>query len=84
MNGWLFWAIYDPIKFYEKTVVGATVSHLGKKHIDAIELLTGPNELYIPFQNIFEQRQKLLNQNNLLSEARDRLLPKLMNGEIEV
>lgn len=25
MNGWLFWAIYDPIKFYEKTVVGATV-----------------------------------------------------------
>ncbi len=84
MNGWLFWAIYDPIKFYEKTVVGATVSHLGKKHIDAIELLTGPDELYIPFQNIFEQRQKHLNQNNLLSEARDRLLPKLMNGEIEV
>lgn len=84
MNGWLFWAIYDPIKFYEKTVVGATVSHLGKKHIDAIELLTGPDELYIPFQNIFEQRQKLLNQNNLLSEARDRLLPKLMKGEIEV
>ncbi len=57
---------------------------MGKKHIDAIELLIGPDELYIPFQNIFEQRQKLLNQNNLLSEARDRLLPKLMNGEIEV
>lgn len=84
MNGWLLWAIYEPIKFYEKTVVGATVSHLGKKHIDAIELLTGPDELYIPFQILFEQRQNLLNQNNLLSEARDRLLPKLMSGEIEV
>lgn len=84
MNGWLLWAIYEPIKFYEKTVVGATVSHLGKKHIDAIELLTGPDELYIPFQILFEQRQNLLNQNSLLSEARDRLLPKLMSGEIEV
>ena len=26
----------------------------------------------------------LLNQNQLLSEARDRLLPKLMSGELEV
>lgn len=84
MRGWLLWAIFEPIKFYEKTVVGATVSHLGKKHIDAIELLTGPDELYVPFQNIFDKRQNLLNQNNMLSETRDRLLPKLMSGEIEV
>lgn len=84
MKGWLLWAIYEPIKFYEKTVVGATVSHLGKKHIDSIELLTGPEQLYIPFQNYFELRQKLLNQNIVLAEARDRLLPKLMSGEIEV
>lgn len=84
MKGWLLRAIYEPIKFYEKTVVGATVSHLGKKHIDSIELLTGPEQLYIPFQNYFELRQKLLNQNIVLAEARDRLLPKLMSGEIEV
>lgn len=84
MKGWLLWAIYEPIKFYEKTVVGATVSHLGKKHIDSIELLTGTDELYIPFQNYFDLRQKLLNQNIVLSEARDRLLPKLISGEIEV
>lgn len=84
MKGWLLWAIYEPIKFYEKTVVGATVSHLGKKHIDSIELLTGPEQLYIPFQNYFELRQKLLNQNIVLAEARGRLLPKLMSGEIEV
>lgn len=84
MNGWLLWAINEPIKYYEKTVVGATVSHLGKKHIDAIELLTGPKELYIPFQKYFDMRQHLLNQNWLLAEARNRLLPKLMSGEIEV
>lgn len=84
MNGWLLWAVNEPIKYYEKTIVGATVSHLGKKHIDSIELLTGPDELYIPFQKYFDKRQHLLNQNWLLAEARDRLLPKLMSGEIEV
>ena len=32
MRGWLLQAIYGPIKYFEKTVVGATVAHLGKKH----------------------------------------------------
>lgn len=81
MNGWLLWAIYEPIKFFEKTVVGATVSHLGKKHIDTIVLLTAPDQFYEPFSAIFEKRQTLLNQNRKLAEARDRLLPKLMSGE---
>lgn len=84
MNGWLLWAIHEPIKYFEKTVVGATVAHLGKKHIDTITLLTGTEELYKPFQDMFEKRQTLLNQNRALSEARDRLLPKLMSGEIAV
>ena len=84
MKGYLLQAIYEPIKYFESTVVGATVAHLGKKHIDTITVLTGPKELYIPFQQYFERRQLLLNQNRLLAEARDRLLPKLMNGEIEV
>lgn len=84
MKGFLLQAIYEPIKYFESTVVGATVAHLGKKHIDTITLLTGPDELYIPFQQYFDRRQLLLNQNCLLAEARNRLLPKLMNGEIEV
>ena len=49
LNGWLLYAIYEPIKFYEKTVVGSTVAHLGKKHVDTIELLTSPSNLYKPF-----------------------------------
>lgn len=84
MKGYLLQAIYEPIKYFENTVVGATVAHLGKKHIDTITVLTGPDELYVPFQQYFERRQLLLNQNRLLTEARDRLLPKLMSGEIEV
>lgn len=84
IHGWLLWAIYDPIKYFEKTVVGATVSHLGKKHIDTIELLRAPDKMYAPFETYFRKRQLLLNQNRKLIEMRDRLLPKLMNGEIEV
>ena len=84
MKGYLLQAIYEPIKFFESTIQGATVAHLGKKHIDTITVLTAPCELYKPFQQYFEKRQTLLNQNQLLAEARDRLLPKLINGEIEV
>ena len=81
---YLLQAIYEPIKYFENTVVGATVAHLGKKHIDTINVLTCPTNLYVPLQDYYEQRQLLLNQNWLLAEARDRLLPKLMSGEIEV
>ncbi len=84
LKGYLFQAIYAPIKFFENTVVGATVAHLGKKHIDTIEVFDCPNNLYVPFNNFLKKRQTLLNQNNELRIARDKLLPKLMNGEIEV
>ena len=85
MKGFIFQAIQEPIKFFEKTLVGATVAHLGKKHIDSIELcIPRSMELYGPFTKQYEQRQKLLSQIRLLTEARDRLLPKLMGGEIEV
>ena len=85
MKGFIFQAIQEPIKFFEKTLVGATVAHLGKKHIDSIELCVPKcMELYGPFSKQYEQRQKLLSQIRLLTEARDRLLPKLMSGEIAV
>lgn len=84
MKGYILQAIVEPIKFFEKTVVGATVAHLGKKHIDTIELFSCPDELYRPFSFFLKKRQLLMNQNVSLMEARDRLLPKLMSGEIEV
>lgn len=84
MKGYILQAIYAPIKFFENTVVGATVAHLGKKHIDTIEIWTCNEELYIPFQNMFRKRQTLLNQIQLLKSARDKLLPRLMNGELKI
>lgn len=85
IRGFIFQAVQEPIKFFEQTLVGATVAHLGKKHIDSIEMIVPSNgELYIPFQKGFIQRQNLLSQIRHLTEARDRLLPKLMSGEIAV
>ena len=85
MKGFILQAIYEPIKFFENTVVGATVAHLGKKHIHSIELLVAKNvSLYKPFEKKFNERQTLKSQLRLLTEARDRLLPKLMSGEIEI
>ena len=84
IKGWLLQAIYEPIKFFERTVVGATVAHLGKKHLYSIYLLTSPEGFYKPFMILFDKRLLLENQNRKLREARDRLLPKLMSGEVEV
>lgn len=84
LNGFLLWAIYEPIKYFEKTVVGATVAHLGKKHIDTVEILVPTEKFYLPFKSLFEARLLLMNQNRALAEARDRLLPKLMSGEVEM
>lgn len=85
MQGFIFQAIQEPIKFFEKTLVGATVAHLGKKHIDSIELCIPKNfELYQPFSKFYNQRQGLLSQIRLLTEARDRLIPKLISGLIVV
>ena len=85
LKGVIFQAIQEPIKFFEKTLVGATVAHLGKKHIDSIELCVPNNlELYQPFSMFYNQRQGLLSQIRLLVEARDRLLPKIMIGEMKV
>lgn len=85
LKGFIFQAIVEPIKFFEKTLVGATVAHLGKKHIDSIELLVPSKErLFAPLQKMYKQRMTLLSQLRLLTESRDRLLPKLLSGEIEV
>lgn len=85
MKGFIFQAIKEPIKYFEQTLVGATVAHLGKKHIDSIEIIAPNNkEMFVPLQKMFNQRHNMLYKIRYLTEARDRLLPKLMSGEIEV
>lgn len=79
MRGWLLYSIHEPIKYFEKTIVGATVAHLGKKHLDSITLLVPTEALYAPFISIFNKRQILMEENIKLREARDKLIYMLMS-----
>lgn len=79
IRGWLLYSIHEPIKYFEKTIVGATVAHLGKKHLDSITLLVPTEELYAPFISIFDKRQILMEENIKLREVRDRLIYMLMS-----
>ena len=67
---------------------GACQQHVNAKEINALEMTVPTEEIMERFCNIvshnFENVRILQRQNELLAQARDRLLPKLMSGELEV
>ena len=84
LKGYLIEAIRAPIKYFESAAMGATVGHLGKKDIDTITIsLPSEGEKRI-FAEWFDERLSLALQNRNLAKQRDRLLPRLMSGRLEV
>lgn len=67
---------------------GATMTNVNKTKFENIELLKPENEILKKFNNLvepfFSNILALSKQNEKLKEARDKLLSKLMSGEIEV
>ena len=67
---------------------GAAQPHVYAKDINAMELCIPPEDVLITFERnvskCFNSISSLQSQIHLLTEARDRLLPKLMSGEIAV
>ena len=86
--GLLRFALEGPIKKLNETITGTTVKHLGAKHLKQIELIVPPSVLLAQANGLFENTRdmvvKLSVQNRKLAQARDLLLPRLMNGEIAV
>lgn len=79
-------ALKEPIKYYESTISGATVAHLGAKHLKEI-ILTLPKAppLWLKILNsLAEQQLNILQQNQKLTQARDELLPRLMSGQLAI
>lgn len=85
---WLFWKLYELRDEFNAIARGA-----GQQNISGIVVKN--KEIIIPDKGVidgftsvvskmFEQQKSLSSQLRLLTEARDRLLPKLMNGEIAV
>ena len=67
---------------------GSAQPHVYAKDINAMELCLPETSILQPFEEkvskCFDTISSLIFQIRLLTEARDRLLPKLMSGEIEV
>lgn len=67
---------------------GAAQPHVYPKDINALELCCPHRDILDCFEAkisyYFDLISSLQNQIHKLTEARDRLLPKLMSGEIEV
>ena len=85
---WLFWKLYELRDEFNAIARGA-----GQQNISGIVVKN--KEIVIPAKRVidgftsvvstmFEQQKNLQLQIRLLTEARDRLLPKLMGGEIAV
>lgn len=68
--------------------IGSAVPSMTINILSGIDLLLPSSETRKSFEDIaskpFDRINNLLHQLRLLTEARDRLLPKLMSGEIEV
>lgn len=68
--------------------IGSAVPSMTVKILDCMNVLIPSDEVmerYDTFAQIYLKKVTLLKkQNNYLTESRDRLLPKLMSGELEV
>ena len=67
---------------------GSAQPHVYAKDINAMELIIPCKQLILDYcycvSGIFSKIKILLDQIKKLTEARDRILPKLMSGKIEV
>ena len=72
----------------ERRAVGATRPRITRRDVASLPLTLPPPFLQKVFRDAVEplnkQRQLLQRQNERLAQARDLLLPRLMDGEIEV
>lgn len=87
-NYHLFLALEKPIQFFNKTIVGTTVAHLGDAHVKTIRIIWPPRELRARAREVLEpmaeQVINLQRQNVNLCQTRDLLLPRLLSGQLGV
>ena len=84
----LLFAVADPIKEWNEAIVGTTVAHLGKSHLEQIQIVLPPPRLLAKAAQVLshaaDQECALLKANRILASVRDLLLPRLVTGQIDV
>ena len=87
-NYLLYFAIHPQVKFWEQTISGTTVAHLGDKHLKKMSVLVPPKELLQVINRqmkaFMEEKNALFIANQNLIKQRDLLLPRLMSGKLAV
>ena len=87
-RGFLMCAIREALVAFGNQTVGATMKHIRRSALDQVLVPLGDRASTAPMddilQNTYEQLVVLHQQNQRLAQARDLLLPRLMNGEIAV
>ena len=79
-------ALREMIHMYGNT--GSTMTHLSKGKFEKLHILFPKKDLILDYNEItfsmFEQIKTLVQQNTQLRQIRDRLLPRLISGKLEV
>jgi type I restriction enzyme, S subunit len=82
-NYLLFLTLEKPIHFFDSTITGTTVAHLGDSHIKTIEFPSPPEALMRKASDLLEpmaqEQLNLRRRNQTLRRTRDLILPKLLN-----
>ncbi|MBQ8445678.1 MAG: restriction endonuclease subunit S, partial [Opitutales bacterium] len=81
-------SILKTLDEFSNLTVGSTMKHIQRGKLKEVKVNVPTTDLMEHYKNVSEPiREQILNvkrQIILLQEARDRLLPKLMSGEVEV
>lgn len=81
-------SILKTLDEFSNLTTGSTMKHIQRGKLKEVKVNVPSDELMMLYKNISEPiREQILNvkrQMILLREARDRLLPKLMSGKLEV
>ena len=84
----LYFCISENMNRLASGASGSTIKFLTKGMIESLDIYKPSMSIICSFNKVIEpiqgQKESLLSQIHLLTEARDRLLPKLMSGEIAV
>ena len=82
----LYYAVKDSMRQLFQGASGSTIKFLTKRMLEEILVFVPDGDILIRFNQNCESFQKKIEalkiQISLVQEARDRLLPKLMNGEL--
>ena len=82
----LLQSISKTIDEFKNLTTGSTMKHIQRNKLDQVYVNVPTVEIMNKYSNIAEQNRSLIlglsDQIRHLTEARDRLLPKMMNGEI--